>query len=72
MSSSQPYDPYIPSQTTGDQSNSRTAAIQAVCVHSTSPKCPPHSPAWRKEYRGTLVIAAEEHNSFIWHVSYCL
>ncbi|KAF5210047.1 hypothetical protein FOB63_002967 [Clavispora lusitaniae] len=29
MSSSVPYDPYIPNQTTGDQSNSRTAAIQA-------------------------------------------
>ena len=33
MSSSVPYDPYIPNQTTGDQSNSRTAAIQAVCIH---------------------------------------
>jgi len=32
MSSSVPYDPYIPNQTTGDQSNSRTAAIQAVCT----------------------------------------
>lgn len=30
MSSSVPYDPYIPNQTTGEQSNSRTAAIQAV------------------------------------------
>ncbi|CCE72706.1 Piso0_000297 [Millerozyma farinosa CBS 7064] len=29
MSSSVPYDPYIPNQTTGDQSASRTAAIQA-------------------------------------------
>ncbi|CAK9436853.1 uncharacterized protein LODBEIA_P13750 [Lodderomyces beijingensis] len=29
MSSSVPYDPYIPNQTTGEQSNSRTAAIQA-------------------------------------------
>lgn len=25
-----PYDPYIPNQTTGEQSASRTAAIQAV------------------------------------------
>lgn len=32
MSSSVPYDPYIPNQTTGDESNSRTAAIQAVCT----------------------------------------
>lgn len=31
MSSSVPYDPYIPNQTTGEQSASRTAAIQAVC-----------------------------------------
>lgn len=31
MSSSVPYDPYIPNQTTDEQSNSRTAAIQAVC-----------------------------------------
>lgn len=30
MSSSVPYDPYIPNQTTGEQSASRTAAIQAV------------------------------------------
>lgn len=29
MSSSVPYDPYIPNQTTGEQSASRTAAIQA-------------------------------------------
>ena len=35
MSSSVPYDPYIPNQTTGDQSNSRTAAIQAVCFFPT-------------------------------------
>lgn len=33
MSSSVPYDPYIPNQTTGDQSNSRTAAIQAVSIN---------------------------------------
>lgn len=32
MSSSVPYDPYIPSQSTGEQSNSRTAAIQAVSI----------------------------------------
>lgn len=32
MSSSVPYDPYIPNQTTGDQSNARTAQIQAVCI----------------------------------------
>lgn len=32
MSSSTPYDPYIPNQSTEDQSNSRTAAIQAVCI----------------------------------------
>ncbi|KAK6465197.1 Synaptobrevin/VAMP-like protein [Scheffersomyces coipomensis] len=29
MSSSVPYDPYIPNQSTGDQSQSRQAAIQA-------------------------------------------
>ena len=53
MSSSVPYDPYIPNQTTGEQSNSRTAAIQAVSTifeHQWHFKGGKIDPRWMKEH----------------------